>query len=146
MPELGVLPPRYWRNVRYYYRLEGTRCKTCGRIYYPPRIRCVCGSSDMENISLLLSPKFVLECHTTLHSVPVEFEKFKPLGFGLVRAYLPDGQSIRIIAPLTDFLSRDEYEDASGRELEPTFRVVMRDRTYGLVCYGTKFRIRHSRV
>jgi len=144
MPELGVLPPRYWRNVKYYYRLEAARCKRCGRIYYPPRLRCVCGSTDLERVSLLESSRFILETYTVLHSVPVDFEKFKPLAFGIIKATLQDGSTAKILAPITDFLSAEELESAVGSEVEPVFRTVIRDRAYGLVCYGTKFRSKVS--
>ncbi len=144
MPELGVLPPRYWRNVKYYYRLEAAKCRKCGRIYYPPRLRCNCGSTDLERIWLIEGLRFVLEKYTVLHSVPVDFEKIKPLGFGLVRVEFQEGQMVRILAPLTDFISSEELERSIGADLEPVFRVVMRDKTYGLICYGTKFRSRAS--
>ena len=142
MPELNVLPPRYWRNVKYYYRLTATQCKRCGRIYYPPRVRCVCGSTELNEVSLIDNlAECTLDKFTVLHSVPVDFEKYKPLGFGLVGVLTHSG-SVKLLAALTDFISPDELSDV--KEVEPVFRVVKRDGTYGLICYGIKFRPRKT--
>ncbi len=137
MPDYNVPVPRYWRNIPTYYRLTVSRCRSCGRVYYPPRARCVCGSRDIEQVSLLdACRKFRLAEFTVLHSVSVDFEKQKPLIFGLVKCENPE---VSLVSPITDVLNVGDLQ--SGIELEPVFRVVKRDGSYGIVCYGTKFRI-----
>ncbi len=137
MPEYSVPVPRYWRSIPVYYRLVAARCRYCGKTYYPPRIRCVCGSRDLELVSLIEQcGEFKLVDYTVLHSVSVDFEKQKPLIFGLVRC---EKLSLIIISALTDIVNVEDL--APGIEVEPVFRVIKRDGSYGIVCYGTKFRI-----
>jgi len=82
---------------------------------------------------------YTLEEFTVLNSVPVEFEKQKPLVFGLVKVKLHD-MELKVLAQLTDIVDLSEL--SSGRQLEPVFRVVKRDGQIGLICYGTKFRLK----
>jgi uncharacterized OB-fold protein len=43
-----------WRYNPEWYRMMGTRCKSCGTVHYPRRLVCVnpCYSHDMEDIPL----------------------------------------------------------------------------------------------
>lgn len=44
-----VSAPRSWRERAQDLRLEGGRCRTCGRLLYPPPLRCPsCGSGHFE--------------------------------------------------------------------------------------------------
>ncbi|NPA69460.1 MAG: cobalt transporter ApaG [Crenarchaeota archaeon] len=139
MPAYSLPVPRYWRRIGSYYRLEASRCKRCGRTYYPPRLRCVCGSRDMEKIQLIGS-KFTLLDYTVLHSVPEDFEKQKPIIIGIVEDSV---NNVRILSQIVDVLDISDLEKC--RDVEPVFRVVKRDGNVGIICYGTKFRPRVAR-
>ncbi|NPA23548.1 MAG: cobalt transporter ApaG [Crenarchaeota archaeon] len=134
MPAYTVPVPRYWRRIGTYYRLEASRCRNCGRVYYPPRMRCVCGCKDMEKIRLL-GGKFQLIDFTVLHSVSEDFEKQKPIFVGIVEE---SSTNVRIITQIVDVADVSDLE--KSREVEPVFRVVKRDGNVGIICYGTKFR------
>ncbi len=96
----------------------------------------------MEKIDLVkVCQDFKLLDFTVLHSVSIDFEKQKPLVFGLVRCPELD---IVVLTQLTDVLNVDELHP--GAAMEPVFRVVKRDGQYGIVCYGTKFRISSGEV
>ncbi len=136
MPSYTVPVPRYWRRIGAYYRLEASRCKNCGKIYYPPRLRCTCGSRDMEKIQLVHN-SFILRDYTIIHSVPEDFEKQKPIIAGIVEDTV---SNVRLITQIVDVIDVSEME--KYREVEPVFRVVKRDGNVGIICYGTKFRPR----
>ncbi len=87
--------PRYWRRMPQYYRLEGVQCVKCGRIYYPPRAVCECGSREFRPYPLPSTGKLIN--FTVLYSVPVEFEKMKPLIIGVV-----DLGGVRVVGQIVD--------------------------------------------
>ena len=33
-------PARYWREIPQRYRLEAGKCRSCGEVYFPPRLIC----------------------------------------------------------------------------------------------------------
>jgi len=134
VPDYSIPVPRYWRRIGEYYRLEASRCLKCGKVYYPPRARCSCGSTSLEKISLL-DGNFILREFTVLHSVPVDFEKQKPIIHGIVENV---NMNIRLITQISDVLDISKLH--KDIPVEPIFRVVKRDGNIGIICYGTKFR------
>ena len=63
--------------------LAGTRCKTCGTSYFPPRPDCFhCLSSDMEWMEI--PGKGRLVSYTTLRYAPTGFEADLPYTIALV--------------------------------------------------------------
>ncbi len=64
-------------------RLMGTKCKSCGEIYFPPRADCTkCMASDME--WRRHSGKGKLVTFTTIHAAPTGFEDMAPYTIGVV--------------------------------------------------------------
>lgn len=123
--------PIYWRNIPQYYRLVAKRCKKCGTVYYPPVVKCKCGSRELEDIELPKEGR-LLE-YTVLHQVGTDFLKQKPLIVGLVE--LTNG--IRVTGQIVD-VKLDKL--APGVKVEAVFRRVVVDGKHGLVMYGYKFR------
>ena len=137
MVEQKLSVPKYWRNIPKYYRLEGVMCKKCGKLYYPPRIVCTCGSREFEKISLINNAhRFTLSNYTVLYQVPIEYEKSKPIIIGLINI---DGK-LNILSQLTDIIDPSKIE--IGKDVEPVFRVVKKDGIFGIICYGYKFRLK----
>lgn len=86
-------------------RIMGTRCKECGRLYFPPRADCaVCLSSSIEWIPL--SGRGKLITYTTAYFAPAGFEA----PYTLALAELEEG--LRVFTRM----SRDveEYEVKIG--------------------------------
>jgi len=49
-----MVVPRHWREREHRYRLVATKCKICGRIYFPPRSVCPnCGRKSIGNMEKL---------------------------------------------------------------------------------------------
>ncbi|MDT7874169.1 MAG: Zn-ribbon domain-containing OB-fold protein [Pyrobaculum sp.] len=123
--------PIYWRNIPHYYRLVARRCKKCGAVYFPPVVKCRCGSTELENVELPREGRLVE--YTVLHQVGTDFLKQKPLILGLVE--LSNG--VRVAGQIVD-AQPDKL--APGAKMEVVFRRVIADGKHGLVMYGYKFR------
>ncbi len=122
---------RYWSERLTRYRLLGSRCRKCGRIYYPPRLRCLCGSTELETYQLPRRGRLIH--YTVIHDAPREFKQFEPYYVGLVE--LEDGT--RLVTQLTDV---DPTKIREGIAVEAVFRKVREDGKRGLIFYGMKFR------
>ena len=131
MVEQKISVPKYWRRIPQYYRLEASKCVDCGRVYYPPRTMCRCGSRRLVKINLPTTGKLIH--FTILHQVGVDYEKVKPIVIGLV-----DLGETKILSQLTDCL--DYSKLSSGIEVELVLRKVKVDNYYGIIIYGYKFR------
>ncbi len=64
-------------------KLEATRCKKCGRVYFPPRVQCADDlTSDMEWVDLSEPGKLLT--FTTVHYGPTGFENDAPYTLAVV--------------------------------------------------------------
>jgi uncharacterized OB-fold protein len=74
-------------------RLLGSRCRACGRSFYPWTSVCLdCQADDVEE--RLLSGEGVLECFTTVHMPALHIAPTYCVGY----VQLPEG--LRIFAPI----------------------------------------------
>jgi len=129
---MEISPARVWRERGSRYRLEGSRCKKCGKYFYPPNPVCpFCRSREVEKVEL---PKrgrvltWIIE-----HTVPEGYREFAPLIIALIE--LENGA--KILAPLVDV---SESEIRPGMEVEATVRLIYEDGDEGVLIYGVKFR------
>ncbi len=125
---------RFWREKQAHYRLKATKCKSCGRVNYPPSSICrYCGSRDLEEI-FLLNEKAKLLTWTIIYSVPEGFEDKRPRIIGLVETL---ETKARILAPITDVLPEELSE---GTILEPVLRRINEDGEAGIIQYAIAYR------
>jgi uncharacterized OB-fold protein len=126
--------PKYWREKESHYRLKATRCKSCGRINYPPSKICrYCGSEDTEEIYLDKEPARLVTW-TIIHTVPEGFDEQKPRIIGIVEL---EQSHVRILAPITDVKPEELRENMI---LEPVLRRINEDGEAGLIYYGIAYR------
>jgi len=125
--------PRYWREIKYRYRLIGSRCLKCGKIYFPHRHIClVCGHRKLEDYKL--SEKGVVEVFTVIRrNYPLGYERNAPYIVGLIR--LEDG--VKVLSQIVDC---HPEEIKPGMLVELTFRKVKEDGKKGIIEYGYKFK------
>ncbi|MEM2127021.1 MAG: Zn-ribbon domain-containing OB-fold protein [Candidatus Bathyarchaeia archaeon] len=124
--------PRYWREIRYRYRLIGERCTRCGGLYYPRRAICPrCGSRELEEYQL--SDRGRIVSWTVIRNPPKDYERFAPYVVALVE--LEDG--VKILSQIVDV---EPEEVKAGMRVEATFRKIREDGTSGIIEYGYKFR------
>jgi len=124
--------PRYWREIKYRYRLIGERCTDCGAAFFPRRAVCPrCGSKDLEECKL--GEKGAVVSWTVVRNPPAGYEKYAPYVVALIE--LDDG--VRILSQVVDVKPE---EVKTGMRVEATFRRVREDGSSGIIEYGYKFR------
>lgn len=124
---------RHWRRRHNLYKLIGSRCRSCGRTFYPQAQRCIyCGSSDLEQARI--GGEARLLSYSIVYSVTDEARYEAPVILGLV-----DVGGVKLITEITD-ASPEDLE--VGMELEPVLRKVSVHGESGLIYYAVKFRPR----
>ena len=124
--------PRYWRLREQRYRLEGTQCKDCATLHFPPRLICPeCSSEHLE--AYQLKGRGRIYSFTTVFQAPDIFDKQIPYVVALVD--LEEG--VRITAQLTDV---SEREVSVGMPVEMVTRRLHAEGEGGAISYGYKFR------
>jgi uncharacterized OB-fold protein len=124
-------PPRFWREIPSRYNLLGTRCKNCGKVFFPPRYFCPdCRrKGDLEPYKIKGRGKII--SFTEVHSPAPGFEKQTPYVLALIE--LEEG--CRVLAQLTDIVG---HEIKIGDEVEMVFRKISEEGE--VICYGYKAR------
>lgn len=93
--------------------VEGTRCKNCGKLYFPPRADCVeCRKSEMEWVPIEGKAKLVT--FTEVHFGPPAFEQSTPYVLGLAEF----ANGLRVFAPISHSIEL--------KDLKPDLEVVLR--------------------
>jgi uncharacterized OB-fold protein len=92
--------------------IAATKCKACGKLYFPPRANCIdCLSSDVEWIPL--SGKGKLITYTTANFAPAGFEA----PYTLALAELEEG--VRVFTRISKDVKQDEIELGMNVKLVP---------------------------
>ncbi|UCG36150.1 MAG: Zn-ribbon domain-containing OB-fold protein [Candidatus Bathyarchaeota archaeon] len=94
-------------------KIMGTKCKKCGRLYFPPRADCDCMKGEMEWVEL--SGNCKLMTFTTLHFAPASFRYEVPYTLGV--AQFEEGPTV--LAPLSKELGEDEIKIGMSLKLVP---------------------------
>ncbi len=122
--------PRYWREIPGRYRLEGSRCRGCQAVAYPPRRICpACRSREFEKVMLSLRGTVVTS--TVVHVAPADFEMEAPYAMAIVET--PEGA--RLMAQVADCDPADVHP---GMKVELEFRRIRKEGLSGILCYGYK--------
>jgi len=92
--------------------IAATKCKACGKLYFPPRADCIdCLSDDMEWIPL--SGRGKLITYTTAYFAPAGFEA----PYTLALAELEEG--VRVFTRMSKDAKQDEIEIGTNVKLVP---------------------------
>ncbi len=94
-------------------KIMGTKCKKCGRLYFPPRADCECISHDMEWVEL--SGNCKLKTFTTLYFAPASFRYEVPYTIGV--AQFEEGPTV--LAPISKEIKEDEIKIGMSLKLVP---------------------------
>ncbi len=127
--------PGSWRKIPYRYRLEGTKCETCGTIYFPPRVICPkCRRKGKIVPFKNFSGKGKIVSWSVVYTPPAGFEELAPYILAIIE--LEEGP--RVLAQVVD---AKEEDMAPGKEVELVTRRMQEDNPRGLILYGYKFRL-----
>ncbi len=124
-------PSRYWREIPQRYRLEANKCKSCGGIYFPPRLICPeCKKRELEPTKLAEKGKIL--SFTIIRVPPHQFVDQAPYAVGVIE--LDDG--VKLTGQIVDC----DFEDMKvGQRVRIEFRKIFQDGESGILCYGYKF-------
>lgn len=126
--------PRFWREFEHRYRLVGTKCPSCGRVYFPPRD--VCPYCHRESVGKMkkyeLKPTGKIYSYTIVRQDIPDFKRVKP--YIMVMVEMDDGP--RITGQLTEV---DPGELKIGMPVKAVFRRIREESESGIIEYGYKF-------
>ncbi len=124
--------PRNWRLRDQRYRLQGTKCTSCGERHFPPRQVCPrCKGRALE--PYVFKGRGTVYSYTVVYQAPEGYEDYVPYVVALVD--LEEG--VRVTAQLTD-ISPDEV--SIGMPVEMVVRKLYEEGDQGIILYGYKFR------
>ena len=122
--------PKYWREIPQRYRLEGAKCKGCGKIYFPPRLICSsCKSREFEMVNLQRGGKLLT--YTIIRVPPSQFTDQSPYAMGVVEL----DRGVKILSQIVD-CELDKLE--IGQRMRIEFRKIYSEGEAGIICYGYK--------
>ena len=117
------------RNTPQRYRMEAAKCAKCGKVFFPPRIVCTCGSRKFKDYSLPSEGKVV--SHTVIRTAPRGFGDEAPYCMGIVE--LKD--STRILCQIADC---EPEQLKIGLKVLLEFRRIQEAGESGVLAYGYK--------
>ena len=129
LDQLPQCTSKEWREQPSRYRLVGSKCKACGRVYFPRRWICPnCGSNEIEEYQLKHKGKVVMS--SISYSVMVGWEESSPMQGAAIE--IEDGPTIA--AEIVE--SQEELQP--GTEVRMTLRKIGKD-SIGMYLYAYKF-------
>jgi len=121
----------YWRRKDRYYRLIGSKCRSCGSEYFPPVYKCRrCGSREVEDKAMSQTGKIVT--YTIMHESMSGFEDQEPLAVGIIQ--LDNG--VKVLGQIVD---TPPEQINVGDKVKAVFRKVRVEGEKGQIFYGYKF-------
>ena len=124
--------PSTWRTTAPRYRLIGSKCSTCGELFFPPRNACLSCLMPTKNGFKFSGFGDVLS-YTVIHAAPAGFQKEIPYIVGLVE--LEEGP--RVTAQIVDI---DPEDMVLGLQVQTTFRrYAAPPNSKSVITYGYKF-------
>jgi len=123
-------PARYWREIPQLYRMEAGKCRSCGELYFPPRLVCSkCKGREFETVKL--GDEGTIISYSIVRTGSSQFEDLIPYAVGIVEL---DG-GVRITSQIADC---DFAELSMGQRVRLEFRRIQEDGDAGIICYGHK--------
>ena len=122
--------PRYWREIPNRFRLEASRCGTCGTVAYPTRLVCPsCRGKDLT--ATALSRKGRVVTSTVIHVPPTDLMMQAPYAMAVVET----PEKARLMVQVVDC---DPGTVRVGTEVSLEFRRIRSEGHSGILCYGCK--------
>ncbi|MBW2276937.1 MAG: Zn-ribbon domain-containing OB-fold protein [Deltaproteobacteria bacterium] len=122
---------RAWRQQASNLRLVGSKCRGCGHLMFPERVRCSkCRGAELTSHGF--AGRGLVSALTTVYEAPLGFADQVPYLAALVR--LEEGPVVA--AMLTDL---DPGDAAVGMTVSMVTRRIIADGSDGPIVYGYKF-------
>jgi hypothetical protein len=132
MPYRGSVP-LFWRIKKSKYNMLGSRCATCGAVFFPPRSLCPScrRKGKIEDFTFTGCGRILT--HTIIRNAPDGFEYNTPYAVAIIA--LDEGANI------SGQIAGDITKIKSGAVVRPVFRKMCEDSESGLIHYGIKFEV-----
>ncbi len=117
------------RNTPQRYRMEAQKCAKCGKVFFPPRVVCACGSRKFKAYALPQTGKVIT--HTVIRTAPRGFGDEAPYCMGIVE--LSDGS--RVLCQIADC---EPQRLKIGLPVTMEFRKIQEAGESGVIAYGYK--------
>ena len=131
-----VSVPMYWRTIPQRYRLVGLKCKSCGKVNFPPKGVCKYCNASSEFTELRLSGKGKVHTFTLIGAggAPPEFAEQEKAGgvYPVIIVELDEGP--KVIGQMADVNPKDV---AIGMPVRAELRRIYEEE--GVIRYGFKF-------
>ena len=125
-----MISPRYAREIPQRYRLEASKCKSCGNVSFPPRLICPeCKSREFETIKLSDEGKILT--YTIIRVASDAFSKITPFAIAVIAV----DNGARLMTQIADS-PIDKVK--IGEKVKLVFRKIQDEGKSGLHCYGYK--------
>ncbi|MDD4254195.1 MAG: Zn-ribbon domain-containing OB-fold protein [Methanofollis sp.] len=123
--------PRFWRKIPQRYNLEGTRCETCGRYFFPPRNLCPTCRREGKITEHTFKGTGKIVTFSVIRSASDQFAKLTPYVLAIVE--LDEGPR------MTAQIVCSPEEAYIGMPVTSVFRRLGTEGESGVIYYGTKF-------
>ena len=124
-----ISPANVRRNTPLRYRMEAAKCAGCGKVFFPARLVCTCGSRKFKAYTLPSEGKVL--SHTVIRTAPRGFGDESPYCMGIVD--LKDGT--RILCQIADC---EPERLKVGLPVSLEFRKIQEAGESGVIAYGYK--------
>ncbi len=125
-----MISPKYAREIPQRYRLEAAKCKSCGKINFPPRLVCPrCKSREFETVRLSNEGKILT--YTIIRVSSDTFSHQTPYAVAIIET----NDGAKLMAMIAD---SDLNEIEIGKKVKLVFRKIQDEGVWGLHCYGYK--------
>lgn len=123
-----------WREIPGRYNLEGTKCESCGKVFFPSRSFCpVCRRDSIGKMNTVsLDRTGEVYSYSVVHEAPAFNNGQKPYAVAMVR----NGDGVLISGQLVDV---DLETIEIGMPVRAVLRKLDSDGSAGVIHYGFKF-------
>jgi uncharacterized OB-fold protein len=125
---------RHWRETPGRYNLVGTKCGSCGKIYFPRRSICpTCRRASMGKMGpYKLKDEGTVFTYSIIHEAPAENSNLKPYAVAMIMT----GDGVLMTGQLVDV---DIEKIEIGMPVRAVLRKIGEDGHSGVINYGYKF-------
>lgn len=122
---------RFWRAIPQRYNMIGTKCETCGTVFFPPRSVCPHCRRDGKVVEYQCSGRGKVLTFSVVHSASDQYAEMKPYVLAIIELEGGTRMTTQVIC------APDEVR--IGMPVKSVFRVLDREGSDGIIHYGTKF-------
>lgn len=121
-----------WRRMGERYRMEGTKCESCGNYFFPTRLFCPYCRRKGKIVPHKMEGKGKVYSYTIVHSAQEGFKNIVPYVIAIVR--LDEGPKV-----MGQVRGLEPGEISIGMPVKAVFRKMGQDGEAGIIHYSYKF-------